>query len=150
MAPVTDTPSAPAEKPAPTYLTARFADGLSKEEKPYKNVMNLFFNGGKDSRGLPVFSNGDEKVMGLVNKTAGKLDLFHTDESGAALKDGDSLSKPFLSVGLDRFIKVGADAKALEVGQGAVTGPAAAELVEAFKEVVAAKPAKKAEAAPGA
>lgn len=137
------------EKVAPTYLTARFSDGQTKAGEPRKNVINLFYNGGNDTRGLPVFSNGEDKVLGLVNKTGAKLDLFHTDEHGDVIMDGETQSRPFLSVGLNRFTVDGTDAKALDVGQGAVTGPAAAALKESFKAIIAAKPEKKADAAPG-
>jgi len=144
-APVT-TPAAK-EKVAPTYLTARFADG-NKDGVAYKNVTNLFFKGGLDKRGLPVFSNREENTLALVDKSGAKLDLFETDDKGDILANADGSKKQaFLRVNLDRFVQEGVGSKGLEVGQGSVTGPAAAQIVGLFKETIANKPAKPAAAA---
>lgn len=145
--PSTDTPK-PAERAPATYITARFADGLTREEqKPYKRVLNLFY-GSDDKRGLPILLNHDEKTMGLVNATQGKLDLFHLDEKGGLIAEGDKPAQPYLTIGLKRFLD-GHDAKALEVGQGAITGPNADKLKAAFQQVLDAKPVKPAADAAG-
>lgn len=128
-----------------TYVTARFNDGtVEKSGKNYKRVMNLFYQGGKDKAGNPVLSNAEEKVLALVDKKNGVLSLFRTDDKGAQISDGDKPAKAFLTIGLDRFTDLTTNPRTLEVGQGAVTGPASAELVDAFKAVLGAKAEKKA------
>ena len=98
----------------------------------------------KDKAGNPVLSNAEEKVLALVDKKNGVLSLFRTDDKGAQISDGDKPAKAFLTIGLDRFTDLTTNPRTLEVGQGAVTGPASAELVDAFKAVLGAKAEKKA------
>ena len=133
---------ATAEKPSyAAMVTARFADGESKAGKTLKNVVNLFWHGGKDSRGMPVLSG--DKVMAVINKTGAKLSIHATDKEGKpVLDEAGKMAKPLFQVGLDRFtkgMKSGLAAAGLEVGQGTITGQEAGKLAKSFNAVLEAK-----------
>lgn len=135
-----------------TYITARFKDQETPGGKIRKLVTNLFYHGGLDTRKLPIFSNSDEKLVGFIDATNARLQIFRVDKEGhIRMADNGKPEKAVLSINLERFVTGhanGAEASKLDVGGGTITGPAAKEIAgmmsRSIEKAKAAKEEKKA------
>lgn len=121
-----------------TYVTVRFKDRAPKTEggKVSKRVENFFYNGGNDSRGLPILNSKDH--IAFVGEKSGRLNVYKLDEAGQIARVDGEIERPVLSLSLGKIIEganKGLQSKALEAGQGTVTGPAAADLVKRLADV---------------
>lgn len=143
-----------AAKENPTYITVRFQDRQPKAEggKVSKNVQNFFFNGGVDSRKLPIL-NADGYVVFIGDKS-GRLNVYKTEKDGKLKVTDGKVEKPVLSLSAEKVLrgaKDGLDSKTLEAGQGTISGPNKDKLIKMLEGVVAkaaaAREAAKAEKA---
>lgn len=131
-----------------TMIIARFRDRV-KDDKIIKSSMTLFYNGGNDKRGYPIFSNSKNKLVGFVDAINGRIRVFETEKDGRLKlgQDGNP-EKPILSIGIDRFIsgyKNGVTAKNIEPGGGTIIGPQSKKIATILENVAtAAKSAKEA------
>lgn len=137
----------------PTYVTVRLNDRQPKNEggKVSKNVQNFFFNGGTDSRKLPVLSS--DKYIVLIGEKSGRMNVYKAErgedgKSRLLVVDGQ-VQKPVFSRSVEKVLrdaKTGLNAKSLEVGQSAISGPDKDKLIKML-EGVAAKATAEREAA---
>lgn len=132
-------------KAPPSYLTVRTEykklDQSTGELSEAHFSRVLFFNGGKDRNGNPIFNNQEKDKPGVVGfvTSKGRLAIYNTDVNGHMSVDADGkVAKSVASHDLSRFVagfEAGTESKGLKAKEATISGPYADEIAGMFKSV---------------